>query len=122
MCTPAGRAAIRMPGPEVPRHIVTGVQLDQRGQVARVRWYLADGGEARGGERLPLPLTDEMVVDTVEVVDKLLDAEPVVPLFRGPDGPELGAEVMVHVEPDGTEAIEVVPSRPGRTLRDLPQL
>ena len=107
----------------MPAHVVTGVQLDGRGQVARVRWYLAEQVEEARAAGLPPPaLTEETVVGTVEVVDKLLDAEPVVPLFRGPAGPEVGAEVMVHVEPDGTEAIEVVRPRPGRTLRDLPRL
>lgn len=110
---------------EAPRHIVTGVQLDERGKVARVRWYLADAADGCAAGVTPVPLTTEMVVDTVEVVDKLLDAEPVVPLFRGPNGPELGTEIMVHVEADGTEAIEVGPGRlgdPDRYLRDLPRL
>ena len=109
-------------GLEVPGHVVTGVQLDGRGHVTHVRWYLAEGLEgARAAGRTPKPLSGEMVVDTLEVVDKLLDAEAVVPLFHGPQGPELGEEVMVHVQADGTEAIEVVPDRPGRALRDLPR-
>ncbi len=107
----------------MPGHVVTGVQLDEHGQIVRVRWYLADGLEdalARGC--MPSALTLETVVDTLEVVDKLLDDEPVLPLFRRPDGDRLGAMVMVHVQPDGTEAIEVDPRMPGQTLFDLPRL
>ncbi|MFT3719740.1 hypothetical protein [Pseudorhodoferax sp.] len=106
-----------------PAHVVTGVQLDARGQVVRVRWYLADRRElACPADHVPSPLSQEAVVDTVEVVDKLLDAEPVVPLFQGPDGARLGDAVKVHVESDGSESIEVDPRRPGRSLRDLPRL
>lgn len=109
--------------PEGPAHVVTGVQLDAQGQVKRVRWYLADGHElARAAGKAPRPLSRESVVDTLEVVDKLLDAEPVVPLFPDPGGVALGQVVKVHVQADGTESIEVDPTLPGRTLRDLPRL
>jgi hypothetical protein len=107
----------------VPGHVVTGVQLDERGRITRVRWYMADRIEdalARG--TMPPALTAETVVDTLEVVDKLLDAEPVLPLFRSPQGDRLGATVKVHVQPDGTEAIEVDPPLPGQRLLDLPRL
>lgn len=108
---------------EGPAHVVTGVQLDADGRVQRVRWYLADGDElSRAAGLAPRPLTRESVVDTLEVVDKLLEAEAVVPLFAGPAGVELGQMVKVHVQDDGTESIEVDPSSPGRTLRDLPRL
>lgn len=106
--------------PEGPAHVVTGVQLDARGDVARVRWYLADGRELMRG--VARPLSDETVVDTLEVIDHLLEAEPVVPLFQGAQGGQLGAVVKVHVRPDGTESIEVDPALPGRSLRDLPRL
>lgn len=107
----------------MPGHVVTGVQVDERGCVARVRWYLADGVEdARARGAMPSPLTGERVVDTLEVVDKLLDAEPVLPLFRGPWGDRLGAAIKVHVQSDGTEVIEVDPPLPGQRLFDLPRL
>lgn len=105
---------------EGPAHVVTGVQLDARGDVARVRWYLADGGELVRG--VPRPLSGETVVDTLEVIDRLLEAEPVVPLFREQQGAQIGAVVKVHVRDDGTESIEVDPALPGRSLRDLPRL
>lgn len=106
-----------------PTHVVTGVQLDALGRVQRVRWYLADGDElARAAGTAPRPLSGESVVSTLEVVDKLLEAEVVVPLFTGPGGVQLGQLVKVHVQPDGTESIEVDPTLPGRTLRDLPRL
>ncbi|KQP23120.1 hypothetical protein [Pseudorhodoferax sp. Leaf267] len=107
----------------MPAHVVTGVQLDHLGQVARVRWYLADGvDETVHAGAVPRPVTAESVVDTLEVIDKLLDAEPVVPLFRSPSGARLGAMIKVHVQADGTESIEVDPSLPGQSLRDLPRL
>lgn len=107
----------------MPTHVVTGVQLDPDGRIARVRWYLADCADdvSRPGAA-PRPLGPESVVDTLEVIDKLLDAEPVVPMFTGSQGVWLGATVKVHVQPDGTESIEVDPSTPGRCLRDLPRL
>lgn len=110
--------------PQGPAHVVTGVELDARGRVQRVRWYLADGGELdQAGGTAPAPLSGETVVNTLEVVDKLLDAEAVVPLFPGLRGSLPGEQVIkVHVEPDGTELIEVDPSLPGRSLRDLPRL
>lgn len=108
---------------EGPARVVTGVELDARGQVARVRWYLADGVDLhRATGEPPQPLSRETVVETLEVIDKLLDAEPVVPLFPGPFGARLGTVVKVHVQPDGTESIEVDPTLPGRSLRDLPHL
>lgn len=117
------RCATSAQGPDVPGHVVTGVQLDEGGRISRVRWYLADGVEdARARGAMPWPLTAETVVDTVEVVDKLLDAEPVLPLFRSPLGDHLGAAIMVHVQPDGTEVIEVDPPLPGQRLFDLPRL
>jgi hypothetical protein len=109
--------------PEGPAHVVTGVELDARGQVRRVRWYLADGGElGRAAGAAPRPLSGESVVDTLEVVDKLLEAEPVIPLFPGHGAAAAHQVVKVHVQPDGTELIEVDPFLPGRTLRDLPRL
>ncbi|WP_326539134.1 hypothetical protein [Pseudorhodoferax sp.] len=109
---------------EGPAHVVTGVELDARGEVKRVRWYLADRSELdRAAGVAPKPLSRETVVDTLEVVDKLLDAEAVVPLFPGSGkGVPIGQVVKVHVQADGTELIEVDPSVPGRTLRDLPRL
>lgn len=108
---------------EMPAHVVTGVQLDHLGQVARVRWYLADGlDEALRAGAVPRAVTSESIVDTLEVIDKLLDAEPVVPLFRGPGGAWVGATIKVHVQADGTESIEVDPHLPGQSLRDLPHL
>nr|WP_145544906.1 hypothetical protein [Variovorax boronicumulans] len=108
---------------EGPAHVVTGVELDARGEIRRVRWYLADGGEvALAAGSAPRPLSDESVVDTLEVVDKLLEAEPVVPLFPGQRDLTAPLVVKVHVQPDGTERIEVDPSLPGCTLRDLPRL
>ncbi|MGC3984944.1 MAG: hypothetical protein QM777_09555 [Pseudorhodoferax sp.] len=107
--------------PEGPAHVVTGVELDARGEVRRVRWYLADGSEV-GLAAAPRPLSGESVVDTLEVVDKLLEAEPVVPLFPGRGAAATPQVVKVHVQADGTERIEVDPSLPGRTLRDLPRL
>jgi len=110
--------------PDGPAHVVTGVELDARGEVRRVRWYLADGGEVgMAAGSAPRPLSGESVVDTLEVVDKLLEAEPVVPLFPGHGGGGVAHQVIkVHVQPDGTERIEVDPSLPGRRLRDLPRL
>lgn len=109
---------------EGPAHVVTGVELNARGEVGRVRWYLADGGElGRAPGAPPRPLSRETVVDTLEVVDKLLEAEVVVPLFPGRLGELQPIQVVkVHVQADGTELIEVDPSLPGRTLRDLPRL
>ncbi len=108
---------------EGPAHVVTGVELDAGGQVRRVRWYLADGDEVRRAVgTAPRPLSVECVVDTLEVVDRLLEAEPVVPLFPGRDAGTAHQLVKVHVQADGTELIEVDPSLPGRTLRDLPRL
>ncbi|KQP39804.1 hypothetical protein ASF44_08775 [Pseudorhodoferax sp. Leaf274] len=103
---------------------MTGVELDAQGEVRRVRWYLADQRElARAAGAVPRPLSRESVVDTLEVVDKLLEAEAVVPLFPGYVGTSpMDQVVKVHVQPDGTELIEVDPSLPGRTLRDLPRL
>lgn len=102
-------------------YVVTGVQLDAQDRVARVRWYLVDGLGAAGAGAAPRPITDECVVDTLEVVDKLLDAEPVLPLFVGSEGSRFGAAIKVHVQPDGTESIEVDPPVPGQRLRDLPR-
>ena len=101
-------------------YVVTGVQLDDHDRVARVRWYLVDGLPGAGSDGVPRPITDECEVDTLEVVDKLLDAEPVVPLFVGAEGVRFGAAVKVHLQPDGTESIEVDPALPGQRLRDLP--
>lgn len=108
---------------EGPAHVVTGVELDAGGEVRRVRWYLADGRELAHARGAPRPLSQETVVDTLEVVDKLLEAEAVVPLFpqAGPSAAPTQL-VKVHVQADGTERIEVDPSLPGRTLRDLPHL
>lgn len=108
---------------EGPAHVVTGVELDAGGEVRRVRWYLADGRDVGRANGAPRPLSQETVVDTLEVVDKLLEAEAVVPLFPGQGGTPAAAQlVKVHVQADGTERIEVDPSLPGRTLRDLPHL
>ena len=101
-------------------YVVTGVQLDDQDRVTRVRWHLVDGVDALKAGVVPRPITDECVVDTLEVVDKLLDAEPVLPLFGGSEGVRFGAAVKVHVQPDGTESIEVDPPLPGQRLRDLP--
>lgn len=124
MSTDVTLHAMNIPVPEGPAHVVTGVELDARGEVRRVRWYVADSQEL---QRLvgaaPRPLSRETVVDTLEVVDKLLDAEAVVPLFPGRDGGLRRDQVIkVHVQPDGTELIDVDPALPGRTLRDLPRL
>ncbi len=113
MAAPMSPAASRGP---TPSYVVTGVKLDAQQRVVQVRWFLADQS-ADGAWK---PVTPESIVDTLEVVDKLLDAEPVVPLF----GSEIGPLVKVHVQDDGTELIEVdEPARhPGRTLLDLPHL
>ena len=87
MCNAATVRAMNIQVPEGPAHVVTGVELDARGEVRRVRWYLADGGEVGlAAGAAPRPLSGESVVDTLEVVDKLLEAEPVVPLFPGRGG------------------------------------
>ncbi len=114
------RRAMSIPVPDMRAYVVTGVQLDDQNRVVRVRWYLADGLGEAGLATAPRPITDECVVDTLEVVDKLLDAEPVLPLFGGSEGVRFGAAVKVHVQPDGTESIEVDPPLPGQRLRDLP--
>lgn len=104
-------------------HVVTGVELDAGGEVRRVRWYLADGRDLERANGAPRPLSQETVVNTLEVVDKLLEAEAVVPLFPGASATASPIQlVKVHVQSDGTERIEVDPSLPGRTLRDLPHL
>lgn len=121
-CIDVGAFAMTVsPRSAVPRYMVTGVQLDGEQRVVKVRWFMAD----RTDDGLVRALTPESVVDTIEVVDKLLDAEPVAPLFFMDAGTqEIGAVIKVHVQDDGTELIEVDDPRshPGRTLLDLPRL
>ena len=107
-------------GTALPSYLVTGVRLDPQQRVVQVRWFMAD----RDAEGLLRHITPESVVDTVEVVNKLLDAEAVAPLFRVADRLEIGPVINVHVQADGTELIEVdePTQHPGRTLLDLPRL
>jgi hypothetical protein len=58
----------------------------------------------------------------VEVVDRLVEGDTVVALFPTERGTlQMGPEVKVDVQAEGTETLAAGEERPGRRLRDLPR-
>ena len=58
----------------------------------------------------------------VEVVDRLVEGDTVVTLFPTERGTlQMGGQVQVDVQPEGSETLAVAEERPGRRLTDLPR-
>jgi hypothetical protein len=58
----------------------------------------------------------------VEVVDRLVEGDTIVTLFRTERGTlQMGPQVKVDVLPEGTETLAAVEDKPGQRLLDLPR-
>jgi hypothetical protein len=58
----------------------------------------------------------------VEVVDRLVEGDTVVTLFPTERGTlQMGPQVKVDVQPEGSETLSLAEERPGRRLADLPR-
>jgi hypothetical protein len=58
----------------------------------------------------------------VEVVDRLVEGDTIVALFRDEQGRlRMGPQVKVDVLPEGTETLALAEEMPGRRLTDLPR-
>ncbi|MDB5753311.1 MAG: hypothetical protein JWP65_3732 [Ramlibacter sp.] len=93
---------------------ITAVRLEA-GQVSEVMMGMIDPSLEHWDLR-PAPTR------MVEVVDRLVEGDTVVILFRTERGTlQLGSEVMVDVLPEGVETLALADDRPGRRLTDLPR-
>jgi hypothetical protein len=58
----------------------------------------------------------------VEVVDRLVEGDTIVALFPTERGTlQMGPQVKVDVQPEGTETLAAAEEQPGRRLTDLPR-
>ena len=70
-------------------------------------------------ERWDLPPTPTRLV---EVVDRLVEGDTILTLFRDEQGRlQVGPQVKVDVLPEGTETLALAEEVPGRRLGDLPR-
>ena len=93
---------------------ITAVRLEGQ-QVAEVMMGMIDPSLEQWDLR-PSPTR------LVEVVDRLVEGDTVVMLFQTERGTlQMGPEVKVDVQAEGTETLAAGEERPGRRLRDLPR-
>lgn len=95
--------------------IVTNVELDTVGEIARVRWFPADHQKIgfRPGRN---------IVGMMEVVAAVDRGDVVEMRFDGPFGARYGGRLCKKLLPNGSATIVEAKSVPGRSLRDLPRI
>jgi hypothetical protein len=93
---------------------ITAVRMEGN-QVAEVMMGMIDPSLEHWDHR-PAPTR------VVEVVDRLVEGDTVVTLFRTESGSlQMGAQVQVDVQPGGNETLAAGDEQPGRRLSDLPR-
>ena len=97
------------------RYLVTHVQLDRAGEVARVRWLAADYTKSGFKSKFD-------IVGVAEVVTAIDRGEVVELRFDGPFGPISGGRLCKRLLANGTATIAEAKLIPGRSLHDLPRI
>ena len=95
--------------------LITHVQLDRAGEVARVRWLAPDYSKDSFTSKFD-------IVDVGEVVTALDRGDIVELRFDGPNGPVPGGRVSKKLLPNGAATIAETNLIRGRTLHDLPRI
>jgi len=95
--------------------LITHVQLDRAGEVARVRWLASDYTASGFKSKFH-------IVDVADVVTALDRGDVVELRFDGPQGPVPGGRLTKKLLLNGTVTIAETNLIPGRTLHDLPRI
>ena len=96
-------------------YLITHVQLDRLGEVARVRWLAPDYSNT--------DITSKFdIVDVAEVVAALDRGDIVELRFDGPHGPVPGGRLSKKLLANGAVTIAETKLIPRRTLNDLPPI
>ena len=96
-------------------YLITHVQLDRTGEVARVRWLAPDHSDS--GFALKFDIVD--VADAVAALDR---GDVVELRFDGPQGPVPGGRLTKKRLLSGAATIAETHLIPRRSLHDLPRI
>ena len=96
-------------------YLVTHVQLDGTGEVARVRWLTPD--YSKNGF-----ISKFEIVDVAEVVTAIERGDIVEMRFDGPFGPTSAGRLSKKLLPNGMVTIAEEMLVPGRSMHDLPRI